>query len=82
MHHEVHLRNIQLEANKYEKSAINVRNVLGILYFREWHTNFQTGDAFPFSDPIIVYSQHVSWNEVKPHCFHIYNPIRVLLFSD
>ena len=23
MHHEVHLRNIQLEANKYEKSAIN-----------------------------------------------------------
>ena len=23
MHHEVHLRNIQLEANKYEKSTIN-----------------------------------------------------------
>lgn len=27
MHHEVHLRNIQLEANKYEKSAINAELV-------------------------------------------------------
>ena len=47
MHHEVHLRNIQLEANKYEKRAINAELVRPLCTERSSEKGSKSAESGP-----------------------------------